>query len=79
MIKQHKVSKSAIIEWIDELWYSEFIIANEMTLNTFKYSETSNSLDGSEDDQFRGYEDIEQGNEIIQIEMMMSYIEMMIM
>ena len=59
MIKQHKVSKSAIIEWIDELWYSEFVIANEMTLNTFKYSETSNSLDASEDDLFRGYEDIE--------------------
>ena len=30
-----------------------------MIFNSFKYSEISNSLDGSEDDQFRGCEDIE--------------------
>ena len=29
-----------------------------MIFNSFKYSEISNSLDGSEDDQFRGCEDI---------------------
>ena len=31
------------------------------------YSGIGNSLDGSEDDQFRGYENIEEGNEVIQI------------
>ena len=30
-----------------------------MMLNSFKYSGISNSLDGSEDYLFRGYEDIE--------------------
>ena len=30
-----------------------------MIFNSFKYSGISNSLDGSEDDQFRGYEDID--------------------
>ena len=32
------------------------------------YLGISNSLDGSEDGLFRGYEDIKKGNEIIQIE-----------
>ena len=45
---------------------------------SFKYSEIGNSLDGSEDDLFRGYQDIKKGSEIIQIELMMSYIDMMI-
>ena len=35
---------------------------------SFKYSEIGNSLDGSEDDLFRGYQDIKKGSEIIQIE-----------
>ena len=39
-----------------------------MNWYSIKYSGISNSLDLSEDDQFRGYEDIEKGNEIIQIE-----------
>ena len=30
-----------------------------MIFNSFKYSEISKLLDGSEDDQFRGHEDIE--------------------
>ena len=53
-----KVSKSSIIEQIDELWYSDSAIANEIIFNSFKYSVISNSLDGSEDYQFRGYKDI---------------------
>ena len=39
------------------IWYSDSVITNEW-YNTFKYSETSNSLDGSENDLFRGYQDI---------------------
>ena len=39
-----------------------------MIFNTFKYSGVGNSLDGSEDDQLRGYQDIEKGNKIIQTE-----------
>ena len=66
--KQKKVSKSTIIAWIDELWYSDSVIANEMILIIFNYSEFSKSLNGSEDDQSRGHEDIEKGYEIIQIE-----------
>ena len=39
-----------------------------MILNSFKYSGISNSLNGSEDYQFRGNEDIDKGSKIIQIE-----------
>ena len=46
---------------------------------SYKYSETSNLLYKSNDGKFREYQDIDKENEIIQIEMMMSYIKMMIM
>ena len=59
---------SAMIEWDDELWYSDSVITNEMKFNSFNYSLISSSLDASEDDQFREYEYIWKGNEIIQIE-----------
>ena len=39
-----------------------------MIFNSFKYSLISSSLDGTEDGKFRGYEDIEKGNEIIKID-----------
>ena len=39
-----------------------------MISNSFKYSRISNELDGSEDHQFRGYEDLEKRNEIIELE-----------
>ena len=48
--------------------YSNFSITNKIIFNSFKYSSISNSLDGNEDDNFRGYEDREKGNEINQIE-----------
>ena len=54
-----KVSKSATIEWIDELWYPDSVITNETIFNPFKYYGVSNSLNGSEDGKFRGYKDIE--------------------
>ena len=39
-----------------------------MIFNSFKYSRISNSLDESEDNQFREYENIEKGNDIAKIE-----------
>ena len=63
-----KVAKSTIIELVDEIWYSDSIIANEMIFNSFKFSGISSSLDGSEDDQFRGYEHLEKGNKIVELE-----------
>ena len=57
----------------------QIFIANEKIFNSFKYSGISKLLDGSEDGKFIGCQDIEKEYEIIQIEMMMSYIEMMIM
>ena len=63
-----KVTKSTIIEWVDEIWCSDFIITNEMILNSFNFSGISSSLDGREDDQFRGYEHLEKGNEIVELE-----------
>ena len=41
-----------------------------MIFNSFKYSGMSNLLDGSKDDQFKEYEDIEKRNENIRIKMM---------
>ena len=66
--KNLKVAKSTIIEWVDEIWYSDSIITNEMIFNSFKFSGISSSFDGSEDDQFRGYEHLEKGNEIVELE-----------
>ena len=39
---------SIIVEWINELWYSDSVITNEIILNSFKYSGISKSLDGGE-------------------------------
>ena len=63
-----KVAKSTFIKWVDEIWYSDSIITNEMIFNSFKFSGISSSLDGSEDDEFRGYEHLEKGNEIVELE-----------
>ena len=62
------MSKSTIIEWVDEIWNSESVITNEMISNSFKYSGISCSLDASEDDMFRSYEDLERKKETIEIE-----------
>ena len=47
--------------------------------NCFKYSEMSNSLDRYEDDQFRGYKQIEKEIRLLKWKMMMRYIKLMIM
>ena len=39
-----------------------------MIFNSFKFSGISSSFDGSEEDQFRGYEHLEKGNEIVKLE-----------
>ena len=60
--------KSTIMEWVDEIRNSEFVITNEMMFDSFKYSGISSSFDGSEDDMFLGYVDLEKGSETIEIE-----------
>ena len=37
-----KIAKSTIIKWVDEIWYSDSIITNEMIFNSFKFSGISN-------------------------------------
>ena len=59
-----KVAKSTIKEWVDEIWSSDFIITNEIIFNSLKFSGISSSLDGSEDDQFRGYEYLEKATKL---------------
>ena len=44
------------------------IITNEIILNSFKYAGICSELEGSEDLQFTSYEDLEKGNETIQLE-----------
>ena len=66
--KYIEVSKNAIVEWIDELWYLDSVVANKMIFNSFKYSGISNLLDDCEDDEFRWNEHLEKWNEIIHIE-----------
>ena len=58
---------SAIIEWIDGLRHSDFVITNFMMFNCFRYSWINSSLDESEDDKFSGYKNIEKINKIIKI------------
>ena len=57
LAKQYKSIKYAVLEWIDELRYSDFVITNEIMSSSYKYSGISSSLDESEDDQFRGNKD----------------------
>ena len=54
-----------MIEWVGKIWYSDSISSNEMILNSFKYAEISNQLDGNQDHKFRGYEDLEKEKKII--------------
>ena len=50
-----------------------------MIFNSFKYSEINSSLDESEDDKFRGYGDIIKEMRLFKLNLMMSYIKIMIM
>ena len=52
---------------MDEIWYSDSIITNEIILNSFKYAWISSELDESEDYQFRSDEDLEKGDETIEL------------
>ena len=45
-----------------------------MIFNIFKYSGISNSFDESENDLFRGYEDIKNEMRLFKLKMTMSYI-----
>ena len=44
------------------------IITNQIIFNSFKYAGISSELVGSEDHQFRGYEDLDKGYETIKLE-----------
>ena len=56
-VSKSKVAKNTTIEWVDEVWYSDSIITNQIILNSFIYSGISSELNGSENHQFRDYED----------------------
>ena len=59
-----KAAKNTIIEWVDENWYSDFIITNDIILNSFQFAGISSELGGSGDHQFRDYEDLEKGTKL---------------
>ena len=53
---------------MDEIWYPDSIITNQIIFKFIYYAGISSDLDGSEDHQFRCDEDLEKGNEIIELE-----------
>ena len=59
-----KAAKNTIIYWVDEIWYSDSIITNDIILNSIKFAGISSELDGSGDHQFIDYEDLEKGNKL---------------
>ena len=51
-----------------EIWYPDYVMTNEIILNSFKYADISSELDGSQDNEFRGFENLEKENETILLE-----------
>ena len=64
-----KVKKNQIIKWINDIWWDENIITKEMVRNSFLFTGISNRLDGSEDHLFKGYDDLEEDNFDIELEL----------
>ena len=63
-----KVTKNTIIEWVNDIWYLDSIITNQMILILFQYAGISSELDWSEYNQFRGYQDLEIRSETIKLD-----------
>ena len=53
-----------MIELVDEIWYSDFIIINQVILNSFRYLEIIPELDGSEVHQLEAMKASKKGKKI---------------
>jgi len=48
-----------LLKWINECWYDSNILKKEMIVKSFLVTGISNKLDGTEDDEFQGFNKIQ--------------------
>jgi len=48
-----------LLKWINECWYDSNILKKEMIVKSFLVTGITNKLDGTEDDEFQGFNKIQ--------------------
>ena len=56
--KMPKIKREVLLKWIIDLWYNNEIIKSDVIVKSFLVTGISNKLDGSEDEEFNGFEKI---------------------
>ena len=54
-----KVKREVLLKWMNECRYDNNIIKKEMIINSFLVTGISNKLDGAQDDEFQGFNKIQ--------------------
>ena len=54
-----KIKRDVMLKWINERWYGINILKKEMIVKSFLVTGISNKLDGTEDDEFQGFNKIQ--------------------
>ena len=53
-----KIKREVLLKWIIDSWYNNEIIKSDVIVKSFLVTGISNKLDGSEDEEFNGFEKI---------------------
>ena len=53
-----KIKREVLLKWIIDLWYNNEIIKSDVIVKSFLVIGISNKLDGSKDEEFNGFEKI---------------------
>ena len=56
--KMPKIKREVLLKWIIDSWYNNEIIKSDVIVKSFLVTGISNKLDGSEDEEFNGFEKI---------------------
>ena len=54
-----KIKREVLLKWINDCWYDSNILKKEMIVKSFLVTGISNKLDGTEDDEFQGFNKIQ--------------------
>ena len=53
-----KIKREVLMKWIIDSWYNNTIIKSDVIVKSFLVTGISNNLDGSEDEEFNGFEKV---------------------
>ena len=56
--KMPKIKREVLMKWIIDSWYNNTIIKSDVIVKSFLVTGISNNLDGSEDEEFNGFEKV---------------------